>query len=91
MDVIPDKTHYSVGDTAHVLLASPFVNAEAWITVEREGIIEQRRLKLTSGATRLDFPITEKYAPNVFISILVARGRSAPPADRWDESCSWNT
>jgi uncharacterized protein YfaS (alpha-2-macroglobulin family) len=84
MDVIPDKTHYSVGDTAHVLFASPFVNAEAWITVEREGIIEQRRLTLTSGATRLDFPITEKFAPNVFISILVARGRSAPPGKQDD-------
>jgi uncharacterized protein YfaS (alpha-2-macroglobulin family) len=41
MDVIPDRTRYSVGDTATVLFASPFTNAEAWVTVEREGIIEQ--------------------------------------------------
>jgi len=78
MDVIPDKTRYSVGDTATVLFASPITNAEAWVTVEREGIIEQRRLRLTSGATRLMFPITEAYAPNAFVSIVVARGRSAP-------------
>ena len=38
MDVIPDKTRYAVGDTATVLFASPFTNAEAWITVEREGM-----------------------------------------------------
>jgi hypothetical protein len=37
MDVIPDKARYAVGDTATVLFASPFTNAEAWITVEREG------------------------------------------------------
>ena len=84
MDVIPDRTRYSVGDTATVLFASPFTNAEAWITVEREGIIEQRRLRLTSGSTTLKFPITEAYAPNAFVSIVVARGRSAPPGPQDD-------
>ena len=84
MDVIPDRTRYSVGDTATVLFASPFTNAEAWITVEREGIIEQRRLKLTSGSTTLRFSITEAYAPNAFVSIVVARGRSAPPGPQDD-------
>ncbi|HEY4303740.1 MAG TPA: MG2 domain-containing protein [Gemmatimonadaceae bacterium] len=79
MDVIPDKTRYSVGDTASVLFASPFTNAEAWITVEREGIIEQRRIRITSGSTTLKFPITEAFAPNAYVSILVARGRSAKP------------
>lgn len=79
MDVIPDKARYAVGDTATVLFASPFTNAEAWITVEREGLIEQRRIRITSGSTTLKFPITEAYAPNAYVSILVARGRSAPP------------
>ncbi len=79
MDVIPDQTRYSVGDTATVLFASPFTDAEAWITVEREGLIEQRRMKLTSGSTTLKFAVTEAWAPNAFVSVLVARGRSAPP------------
>jgi uncharacterized protein YfaS (alpha-2-macroglobulin family) len=79
MDVIPDRARYSVGDTATVLFASPFTNAEAWVTVEREGLIEQRRVRITSGSTTLKFPITEAFAPNAFVSILVARGRSAPP------------
>lgn len=79
MDVIPDRARYAVGDTATVLFASPFTNAEAWITVEREGLIEQRRIRITSGSTTLKFPITEAYAPNAYVSILVARGRSAPP------------
>src|SRR5439155_5818108 len=79
MDVIPDKTRYSVGDTATVLFASPFTNAEAWITVEREGLLQQRRLRITDGATTLKFPITEAWPPNAFVSIVVARGRSAAP------------
>ena len=79
MDLVPDKTRYSVGDTATVLFASPFTDAEAWVTIEREGLIEQRRLKLTSGSTTLKFAVTEAWAPNAFVSVLVARGRSAPP------------
>lgn len=79
MEVIADKERYEVGDTATVLFASPFTDAEAWIAVEREGLIEQRRLRIASGSTTLKFPITEAYVPNAFISILVTRGRSAPP------------
>ncbi|MBA3317904.1 MAG: hypothetical protein H0T50_07400, partial [Gemmatimonadales bacterium] len=79
MDVVPDRTRYAVGDTATILFASPFTGAEAWITLEREGLIEQRRLRIESGTTTLALPITEAFAPNVFVSIVVARGRSARP------------
>lgn len=79
MDVIPDRARYTVGDTATVFFASPFTDAEAWITVEREGIIQQRRIRITSGATTLKFPVTEAWVPNVFVGIVVVRGRSAPP------------
>ena len=76
MDVIPDRTRYDVGDTATVLFASPFTDADAWITVEREGIIEQRRLRITSGSTSIKLPLTEAYVPNAYVSIVVARGRT---------------
>ena len=79
MDLIADKSRYSVGDTATVMIASPFTGAEAWITVEREGLIEQRRMTLASGSQLLKFPITEAFAPNAFVSVVVTRGRSAPP------------
>jgi uncharacterized protein YfaS (alpha-2-macroglobulin family) len=84
MDVIPDRTKYEVGDTATVLFASPFTDAEAWITVEREGIIEQRRTRIVSGATSLKFVLTEAYVPNAYVSIVVVRGRSAPPGGLGD-------
>jgi hypothetical protein len=79
MDVIPDKTRYAIGDTATILFASPFTNAEAWITVEREGLLQQRRLRISDGATTIKFPVTEAWAPNALVSIVVARGRSAAP------------
>jgi uncharacterized protein YfaS (alpha-2-macroglobulin family) len=78
MDVIPDRSRYAVGDTATILFASPFTGAEAWVTVEREGLIQQRRLRVASGTTTLSLPITEALAPNAFVSIVVA-GPSARP------------
>ncbi|WP_420130547.1 MG2 domain-containing protein [Longimicrobium sp.] len=79
MDVIPDRERYSPGDTATVLVASPFTDAEAWVTVERERVLEQRRIRITSGTTTLKIPITEAFAPNAFVSVIVVRGRSAAP------------
>lgn len=84
MDVIPDRTRYSVGDTATLLVAAPFTDVEGWFTVEREGILEERRLQITSGTTTLRLPITERYAPNVFVSVLLTRGRSAAPGSLAD-------
>src|SRR5690606_20134175 len=79
MDIIADRERYAPGDTATLLIASPFTDAEAWITVERERVLESRRIRITSGATTLKLPITQAHAPNVFVSAIVVRGRSAPP------------
>jgi uncharacterized protein YfaS (alpha-2-macroglobulin family) len=84
LEVIADKKRYAPGDTATLVFASPFTDAEAWITVEREGLFEQKRLRITSGTTTFKLPITEAHAPNVFVSMLVARGRSAPPGTLGD-------
>lgn len=84
LEVIADKNRYAPGDTATLVFASPFTDAEAWITVEREGVLEQRRLRITSGTTTFKLPITEAHAPNVFVSMLVTRGRSTPPGTLGD-------
>ncbi|HMS01519.1 MAG TPA: alpha-2-macroglobulin family protein, partial [Gemmatimonadaceae bacterium] len=79
LDVIADRARYAPGDTATLMFVTPFTDAEAWITVEREGILAQQRLRLTSGTTTFRLPITEAHAPNVFVSMLVARGRTQKP------------
>ena len=79
MDVVADRASYKVGDTATVLVASPITNVDAWLTVEREGIIDQRRIHIKDGSTTLRIPITEAFVPNAFVSVFATRGRSAPP------------
>jgi alpha-2-macroglobulin len=81
IDVVPDRERYAVGDTATVMIAAPFTDVEAWVTVERERVIEQRRIRIAAGATTLRLPITEAYAPNAFVSVVLVRGRSAAPGE----------
>jgi uncharacterized protein YfaS (alpha-2-macroglobulin family) len=77
--VMADRPRYSVGDTATIIISSPFRSVEAWLTVERERVLESRRMRLDSGTTTVKVPITEALAPNAFVSVLLVRGRSAAP------------
>jgi uncharacterized protein YfaS (alpha-2-macroglobulin family) len=77
-----EQSKVSVGDEARVHFDSPFRRAEAWITVEREGILERRRQRVTRGDNVVSVRIAERHAPNVFVSvILLARDDSATRPD----------
>ncbi|HKG90977.1 MAG TPA: MG2 domain-containing protein [Gemmatimonadaceae bacterium] len=73
LNVFADREEYAPGDTAAVAFTSPFPEAEAWVTLEREGIVEQRRLRVRAGETRLEFALGERHAPNVFASVYLVR------------------
>jgi alpha-2-macroglobulin len=75
IDLVADKQLYDLGDTARILVKSPFPEAEALLTVEREGILSSRRVHLGGAATTLDVPLGEEAIPNVFVSVVVVRGR----------------
>ena len=51
-----------------------FVNLEGTVHTWDEGTPG-----ITQGTTTLKLPITEAYVPNAFVSIVLVRGRSAPP------------
>jgi hypothetical protein len=74
-DLISDRTSYSPGDTAEILIASPFQGETyALVTVERGHIYKQEVLRLTSNSTLYKLPITADLAPNFFVSVVVVKG-----------------
>lgn len=75
IDLVADKTVYAVGDTAKILVKSPYPDAEALLTVERSGIVRAQRVKLTGAATTLEVPIDSASIPNVYVGVLLVRGR----------------
>jgi alpha-2-macroglobulin len=54
----------------------PYREATALITVEREGVLDARVVKLSGKSPVIEIPIKAGWAPNVFVSALVVRGRN---------------
>ncbi|WP_373048020.1 MG2 domain-containing protein [Vulgatibacter sp.] len=75
IDLVADRKIYEPGQTAKILVKSPYPEAEALVTVERAGVISAERIRLTGASTTIEVPITEASIPNVFVGVILARGR----------------
>lgn len=75
IELICDKEKYKPGETAKIMVKSPYEEAWAVITLEREGIIDHWRSKITGSADTLFIPIKEDYLPNVFVCVMLYHGR----------------
>lgn len=76
IDLVADKETYEPGETARILVKSPYPEVEALLTVEREGVMSSRKVRLSGSAQTLEIPIEETMIPNVFVSVLMQKGRS---------------
>ena len=75
MDLTPDAQEYRPGDTAQILVQSPFTEpVNAWLTIERGDLIEQRVITLNGSSELLSVPIDPLYAPNVFVAVTAIKG-----------------
>ncbi|RMX02042.1 alpha-2-macroglobulin [Allofranklinella schreckenbergeri] len=75
MDVLPEKPSYQPGETARFQVRMPYRQAQALVTVEREGIIETRVIELAGSDPSFTLKIDEAWGPNVYVSVLAVRGR----------------
>lgn len=77
VEIVADKESYKPGDTARLLVKSPFDRAFALVTVEREGILSRWTQTLSGGASLVRVPLDDRAVPNVFVSVTLVRGRQA--------------
>jgi uncharacterized protein YfaS (alpha-2-macroglobulin family) len=75
IDLLPEQKRYEPGQTATLQARMPFREATALVTVEREGILDATVVSLSGREPVITLPIKGVYAPNVFVSALVVRGR----------------
>ncbi|WGG52000.1 alpha-2-macroglobulin family protein [Rugamonas sp. DEMB1] len=80
IDLLPEKKRYEPGQQASFQVRMPFRQATALVTVEREGVIDSYVRALSGKAPTFSIPIKAQYAPNVYVSALVVRGRVAGAA-----------
>jgi uncharacterized protein YfaS (alpha-2-macroglobulin family) len=79
IDLVAEKTNYRPGETARIMIKSPWERATALLTTEREGIRTSEQFTLTSTQQTVSVPITERDIPNVFVSVLLVKGRTEGP------------
>ncbi|MGI8788176.1 MAG: DUF6049 family protein [Pyrinomonadaceae bacterium] len=63
--LIPDKKDYAPGETAEILVMSPFTPAEGVLTLRRDGLVKTERFTMKESSTVLRIPLEEKYLPNI--------------------------
>lgn len=70
-----------VGDVAAVTFTSPFENAEAWITVERERVLWQARRSVGAGLQTIRVPVNASWIPNAYVGVVLVRRGDAARTD----------
>lgn len=86
LELEPERDAVAAGETARVLVKSPWPRATALVTVERAGVVEARLEELEGSMPVVEVPIRPEYSPNVFVSVVMVRGRidAAPDPERID-------
>ncbi len=75
VELVADKEEYRPGDTARLLVKAP-ISGEALVTIEHgERILRRMRVKLEGNAPEIAIPLDATDTPNVFVSLMLIRGR----------------
>nr|MBA3469605.1 alpha-2-macroglobulin [Herpetosiphonaceae bacterium] len=78
-NLIADRTSYQPGETAEILIPSPFQGPHwALISVERGGILSHEVRRMEGNSTIYRLPLTAAHAPNVFVSVVLFTGSDGP-------------
>lgn len=82
IELIPDKKTYNPGDTARILIKSPYKSAQGILTVERQGILHQESFDLQSSSQSVEIKIEKDHLPEVYAGVMLIRPRTeAEPSD----------
>jgi alpha-2-macroglobulin len=64
LSILADKESYAPGESAQLLIQSK-VNGLALLTLERDGVYQEKLVQIEGPVTQVTLPIGEQFAPNV--------------------------
>ena len=71
LTLVPDRAEYAAGDTAEVLVQSPFTDGHGLLTIGRNGIRSAETFEVVGGSAVVTIPIVDADIPGLDISIEV--------------------
>ena len=84
INMIVDQELYFPGDTARIMVQSPLEKGKYLLTVEREGILEEKIITLDSSTSVIEIPIKEDYLPVMYVSLCSFQPRDGVPSSYFE-------
>ncbi|MFZ4712538.1 MAG: alpha-2-macroglobulin family protein [Bacteriovoracaceae bacterium] len=73
-----ENKELKLGDTLKVMAISPLKDAEALITLERDGILYKEKVKVEGNVLLWEKKINqEEFIPGFFVSVVIIKGRTS--------------
>ncbi|WP_106093242.1 Ig-like domain-containing alpha-2-macroglobulin family protein [Enhygromyxa salina] len=85
VDLVADKDSYEPGETAKLLVRSPFDEARGFLVIEREGLAQTHQLYVRGGVAVVEVAITPEMVAGVTASAVLSKPRTpvaGAPADQ---------
>lgn len=81
-DVAPDRASYRPGQTARLVVRSPFQNGEALVVIEAPDGNRYQHVAVHGGKATISLPVPTGWVPRVPVHVVVRRGRTGTPTAR---------
>lgn len=69
VELIPSRKTYAGGETAEILVQSPFAPAEGVVSLRRSGLLRTERFTMNESSYTLRVPVEEAMTPNVRVQV----------------------
>lgn len=104
IELLAEDIEYKPGDTARIIIRNPYYDPaakageagphQALVTLERESVKSHFFIDINDATYPLDIKLSEADAPYLFVSVVMVKGRTAPPpaigdADNRDMGAPW--
>lgn len=77
VELTADRKMYEPGQSARILVKSPFQRARAWVTVEKDGVLKQKVVTANGASPVVQVKIEEAMGPNAYVSVHLVEDRKA--------------
>ncbi|MBB6482018.1 Ig-like domain-containing alpha-2-macroglobulin family protein [Spirochaeta isovalerica] len=75
---------YFPGDTARILVKSPLEKGKYLMTIEREGILEEKLIDIDPADPFIEVEIREEWVPRMYVTLTSFMPRTDQPASYFD-------
>ena len=73
VEIITDKKSYLQGDVAKILINTEHKDSTVFLTLSADKLYEYQVIKMEGNSKLLEIPITDSYAPNIFLEVALIK------------------